>query len=498
LVRQFVVAPENWARLAGDAARASWRWSGIWAEDRSPVLELSLLLERAGQYSWVRTRIPLDALRLPSQTSAYPAADRMERRIHDLFGLVFSDHPDPRRWIRHQGWSGEDFPLRRMYPTAGRPERSTPPDADYPFVLAQGSGVCEIPVGPIHAGIIEPGHFRFQVVGETILRLEERLGYAHKGIEKIAEGRDPQGLVRLAGRVSGDSTVSHAWAACQAMEQAAGLPVPGRAQVLRALFAERERIANHLGDIGAICGDVGFAFGQSQFGRLREVFLRLNDELFGHRLLMDVITPGGVRCDLPADGASRLLEERARLRHELATLRPALADNTSLQDRWCGTGILPGEVARTLGVLGYVARASGVDHDLRRDAPYVPYDLLEIRVPVADAGDVAARVRIRQDEIDISLGLMADLLDILPDGPCQSAWLAPQPGAEGLGFVESWRGELWAYVRFGTDGLIARYHPRDPSVLNWSALEHLITGAIVPDFPVCNKSVNGSYAGHDL
>ncbi|MDE2089733.1 MAG: NADH-quinone oxidoreductase subunit C, partial [Gammaproteobacteria bacterium] len=461
-------------------------------------LQLAVCLEKTGGYLLVRTPLELATPLVASCTPHYPAADRPERHLQDMFGIAFMDHPDPRRWTRHQAWPDSDFPLRKTFPAAGHPPALAPPNTEYPFLQAQGAGVYEIPVGPIHAGIIEPGHFRFQAVGETVLNLEERLGYVHKGIEKIAEGRDPGGLARLAGRVSGDTTVGHAWAACMAMERAAGVEVPRRALALRALMAERERIANHLGDIGAICGDVGFAFAQYQFSRLRELCLRLNAELFGHRLMMDRVVPGGVHTDLAPEGARRLLEQGTSLRQELDEIGVILDDNVSLQDRLCTTGVLAAETARALGVLGYVARASGLDFDLRRDAPYAPYDTLQIRVPVATEGDVAARLQVRLEEIHVALDVSAQLLAALPPGPCLAPWRTPAPDAEGQGLVESWRGELLAYVRFGAGNLIARYYPRDPSALNWPALEKLIQDNIVPDFPVCNKSVNGSYSGHDL
>ncbi len=492
------VAPEEWGRVAEEAAHVGLRWGGLWAEDRDARIELTVVLEQCGIYLMVRTRTTDLAPSVASHTAYYPAAGRFERRLTDLFGITFRGQADSRRWIRHLAWSENEFPLRKAYSLVGHDGAAVRPDSGYPFLEAQGAGVYEIPVGPIHAGIIEPGHFRFQAVGESILNLEVRLGYVHKGIEKTAEGRDPDGLARLAGRVSGDATVAHTWAACMAMERAAGIEVPVRALALRAILAERERISNHLGDIGSICGDVGFAFGQYQFGRLRERCLRLHAELFGHRLAMDTVVPGGVQPDLPTDGAHRLLEDGIELRQELEELNAILSENSSLQDRWCMTGILPTETARMLGVLGYVARASGVDFDLRRDVPYAPYDTLKVRVPIATVGDVAARVRVRQEEIDVALGLIDELVSVLPGGPCRVPWSVPASDAEGLGCVEGWRGEHLAYVRFGPDNTIARYYPRDPSVFNWQALEKLIIGNIVPDFPVCNKSLNGSYSGHDL
>jgi Ni,Fe-hydrogenase III large subunit len=331
-----------------------------------------------------------------------------------------------------------------------------------------------------------------------VLNLEERLGYVHKGIEKIAEGRSPEALARLAGRVSGDSTVAHSWAACMAMEKAAGVEVPERALFLRAIMAERERVANHLGDIGAICNDVAFSFSFYQFGRLREEWQRLSRDAFGHRFMMDCVLPGGVAHDLGAMIIEAMHAQNGVLRQELDKLVTIQNELPSLEDRLVTTGYLSPELAATLGCQGYVGRASGVDFDVRRDAAYAPYDRLTVHVPCYQYGDVAARVRVRVEEIRESLEMIGTLLTELPDGEIHSDWRAPVTDSEGLGLVEGWRGEILAYVRFAADGTIARYYPRDPSWLNWPALEHLIHDNIVPDFPVCNKSVNGSYSGHDL
>ncbi|MFA7095801.1 MAG: NADH-quinone oxidoreductase subunit C [Gammaproteobacteria bacterium] len=492
------VDPEDWGRAAEQAAKAGLRWCAIWAEDLGEIFRINSCLEKHGDYLVLRTRVNAATPVLPSYTRHYPAADRAERHIQDMFGIRFADHPDPRCWTRHLAWPNTEFPLRKSFPVAGNPPELTPPHADYPFLQAQGAGVYEIPVGPIHAGIIEPGHFRFQAVGEMVLNLEERLGYVHKGVEKIAEGRDPWGLARLAGRVSGDSTVAHTWAACMAMERAARVEVPPRALALRAVMAERERVANHLGDIGAICNDVGFAFAYYQFGRLREQWQRVSAQAFGHRFMMDCIVPGGVRNDVAPDAVRIMLDQTAQLRRELDELLPILDDSASLEDRLQTTGILSVELAAQLGCVGYVGRASGRAFDLRRDAPYPPYDGLTVTVPEFTAGDVEARMLVRAKEIETSLDLIAKLLQSLPMGQLTASWVTPSADAEGLGLVEGWRGETLAYVRFDENGTIARYFPRDPSWLNWPALEKLIRDNIVPDFPVCNKSVNGSYSGHDL
>jgi Ni,Fe-hydrogenase III large subunit len=526
---------EDWGPATREAARYGCRWCGSWAEDLSAdffanphpgrlFLEKKLALswfdpfeemaekngffllntcyEKQGDYLILKTLLLKNSPTIYSQTNHYPAANRMERHIQDLFGIQFFNHPDSRPWTRHQAWSADQYPLRKTFPLAGAEPATealnVPPDTQYPFLTAQGAGVHEIPVGPVHAGIIEPGHFRFQAVGENILHLEAHLGYVHKGIEKIAEGRDAVGLARLAGRVSGDSTVAHTWAACMAMERAIGLKVSPRAIMLRAIMAERERIANHLGDVGAICNDVGFSFAYSQFSRLREQWLRLSQEGFGHRLMMDCIIPGGVKIDLTPTEITHQLEYGAHLHTELHELEDILEQHAGLEDRLAGTGILTQQQAAQLGCLGYVGRASGCHYDTRHHAPYPPYDQLRFEIPVLTNGDVESRLHLRLAEIHVSLHLLYHFLNHLPTGDINIAWTTPCEETEGLGIVEGWRGEIMTHIRFNANGQITRYFPRDPSWFNWPALELLIENNIVPDFPVCNKSINGSYAGHDL
>jgi Ni,Fe-hydrogenase III large subunit/NADH:ubiquinone oxidoreductase subunit C len=488
----------DWGTAARVAATFGCRWAGLWGDAVNEQIVVRAVLVYQGDYLVLLTSVPLGHPVLASHTPYFPAADHMERHLQDLLGIALLDHPDNRRWTRHQAWAKDDFPLRPDFPLSGRSCRRTPADSDYTFERVAGSGVYEIPVGPVHAGIIEPGHFRFQAVGEEVLRLEARLGYVHKGIEKLAVGRDPAGLARLAGRVSGDSTVAHTWAACMAMERAAGVDVPPRALAIRAILAERERIANHLGDIGGICNDVGFSFAHMQFSRLRENWQRDSQAAFGHRLLMDCIVPGGVFSDLSSQCKNRLRPQHEALATELKSLLPMMDDYPSLEDRLVTTGCLSVEDASQLGVTGYVGKASGQDYDVRRDQSYAPYDRFDIPSPCLAEGDVAARLQIRAQEIGHSLELLDKLMAPLPEGPVVAAWPETIANAEGLGLVDGWRGEILSYVRFDENGAVARFFPREPSWFYWPAMERLIHGNIVPDFPVCNKSVNGSYSGHDL
>lgn len=493
------VNADDWGVIAEVAKNMQCRWVAVWGDDNgNNEIVINVCLEKTGSYVVVRTAVSRASPILPSHTPYYSAADRPERHCQDMLGVVFGDHPDTRRWTRHQAWTDADYPLRKDFPLAGHNTGPTPPDDKYRFLAASGAGVYEIPVGPVHAGIIEPGHFRFQAVGEMVLNLEEHLAYVHKGIEKIAEGRDAISLARLAGRVSGDSTVAHAWAACMAMERAAKIEPPDYANRVRAIMCERERVANHLGDIGAVLNDVAFSFGFYQFGRLREQWTRLSQQTFGHRFMMDCIVPGGVSAGITQVMAAAMITQVRALQPEVKQLMAIIDDNSSVEDRFETAGTLKPELAKDMGCVGYVGRASGEVFDVRHHAAYTPYDRLKVEVPLYYFGDVAARVKVRAEEIRIACQLIEQLLTDLPKEVLTATWSAPAAGCEGLGMVEGFRGEIMSYVRFTSDGKIARFFPRDPSWLTWPALEKLARDNIVPDFPVCNKSVNGSYSGHDL
>ncbi|HEX6019172.1 MAG TPA: Ni,Fe-hydrogenase III large subunit, partial [Burkholderiaceae bacterium] len=361
-------------------------------------------------------------------------------------------------------------------------------------------GVHEIPVGPVHAGIIEPGHFRFSVVGEKVLRLEERLGYVPKGIERRFTELPPLQAHRLAGRVSGDSTVAFAWANCMALESALGVELPARARWLRALLLERERVANHLGDLGALGNDAALVFGLAQFSRLREEWLRESKATFAHRLLMDAVVPGGVAADLDAAQAQHMRAQCDAVAAEVRTLRAIYDEHAGVQDRFIGTGRASPELARQLGLTGLAGRASGQPQDLRCDHAWAPYDTLQPQRALSQQGDVAARVAVRFDELFESLRLIRDLLAALPDGavraPIEPDW-ADHATGRGAGWVEGWRGEVFVALEL-RDGAIRRCHCHDPSWQNWPVIEHAVIGNIVPDFPLINKSFNLGYSAQDL
>jgi Ni,Fe-hydrogenase III large subunit/Ni,Fe-hydrogenase III component G len=493
--RQTVVAGEIVA-LCRDCAERGGRLVSLWASERGsetqPDYVLSVALQDAAGICIVE--LPLDARvpEYPDLSAIFPAADRLQRAAFDLCG-VRAVGGDARPWLRHAAWPPQAFPLRHA-------AFETTPEArdDYAFVRVAGDGVHEIPVGPVHAGAIEPGHFRFSVVGEKVLRLEERLGYAHKGIEKRFESMLLEQGVRLAARICGDSTIAFSWAYCDAVEQITNAVLPARGAWLRALFLERERLANHLGDLGALGNDAGFAFGLSQFSRLKEDLLRANAQAFGRRYLFDAIVPGGVALELDAASAASMTGQMDGLLAEVAALREIYDNHAGVQDRFVGAGQLAPELAAQLGVIGLAGRASGQAWDLRCDLPAAPYDVVHVRRSVRRQGDVAARAAVRFDEVVESIRLSKALLAGLPEGAICSPVTDAMPGASGYGWVEGWRGPVFVALTVGAGNRIARCHPHDPSWQNWPALAHAIIDNIVPDFPLINKSFNLSYSGHDL
>jgi Ni,Fe-hydrogenase III large subunit len=361
-----------------------------------------------------------------------------------------------------------------------------------------GDGVHEIPVGPIHAGTIEPGHFHFSVIGDRILRLEERLGYTHKGSEQRFVGLDLITGARLSGRVSGDSHSAYTWAYCSAVETATHSTVPARALWLRALFLEIERVANHLGDLGYLGNDVALAFGFVQFWRLKETWLRLSAQHFGHRYLFDCIVPGGTAVDLSAAAATEFSALCATIATEVHTLKVVYDEHAGLQDRFTHSGIVPRELALRLGLTGLAGRANSQAWDIRVQFPQPPYDQLDVKMALDRRGDVAARAEVRFDELFESLRLIREILTRLPTGIIQTPLNPVTSVCEGIGWVEAWRGQIIVAVRIDADGRLDRVHPHDPSWQNWPALEVGVLGNIVPDFPLINKSFNLSYSGVDL
>jgi len=477
---------EAWGEATRRLAAGEARLVGLWADGVEARMALSASRPELEFFRYAA----VDGA-FPSVGAAHAPAIRLERAIADLSGLKAKGAPDARPWLDHGRWPLR-HPLGSNAPAGGgEPER-------YAFLGAEGVGLHQIPVGPVHAGIIEPGHFRFHASGETIVRLEERLGYVHKGVEHLMAGADLARGAELAGRVSGDSTVAYQIAFARAVEAAIGVAAPPRAAWLRALMAEIERVANHLGDIGAICNDASFALMHAHTGVLRELALRAADAAFGHRLMMDRIAPGGVLVDLDRDRRASLRQLTATIRDKFPRLVELYDNTASLQDRTVGAGTLDPELAQRFGCGGVIGRASGRDFDARRDHPYSPYDELRFETPVWREGDVNARVWVRIREVEESLRLIGQILDRAPAGPIRSE-LKPAGGSgEGWALVEGFRGDVFVHVRLGADGRIGRCHLRDPSWFQWPLLEAAIEGNIVADFPLCNRSFNCSYSGHDL
>jgi Ni,Fe-hydrogenase III large subunit len=482
---RVVVDASVWTFAAAELAHDRWSLLGLWGE---PATVHMAIMD--GQTAEIAV-VSLDChdRTFPSVGKHHPPALRLERTINDLFGLSAEGSPDVRPWLDHNRW-GVRFPL-------GDRIDALPKAALYRFLAAEGDGLHQIAVGPVHAGIIEPGHFRFTASGETVVRLEQRLGYVHKGIDGLMTGASLARGVQLAARTSGDSTVAYAYAFSRAAEAALDLVIPDRAVFLRALLAELERLANHLGDIGAICNDASFALMHAHCGVLRESVLRAAGAAFGHRLMRDVIVPGGVSRDIGADGVQNIRAALDNIRLRFPALVELYDNTASLQDRTVDTGVLKPPLARQYAAGGYIGRASGRSFDARRALAYPPYDRLRFDVPTLHEGDVNARVWIRVREVEQSLSLIDQILSRLPKGPTRTE--VPLGGAvrEGMAVVEGFRGDVLVWLRL-RNGLIERCHMRDPSWFQWPLLEAVIENNIVADFPLCNKSFNCSYSGHDL
>lgn len=480
---RVVVTDEGWRQATDLLAAGRCTLLALWGD--IPNVHMALL-EEASDVAVLS--YACKSGNYPSVAARHPPAIRLERAIRDLYGLEAVDAPDARPWLDLGFWNVR-HPL-------GRKARAVKP-APYQFLPAEGEALHQIPVGPVHAGIIEPGHFRFTANGEHVVRLEQRLGYVHKGIESLMDGATLEQAAKLASRISGDSTVAYAFAFAQAVEAALQVRVPPRANYLRALMAELERLANHFGDIGAICNDASFSLMHAQCGILRERTLRAAEACFGHRLMMDVITPGGVARDIAADGPAHVKALIDEVRRVFPSLIELYDNTASLQDRTVTTGILKPDLAREFGAGGHVGRASGRDFDARRNFAYAPYDKLAFEVPVMNTGDVNARVWIRIREVEQSLGLIEQILAILPQSPLKAALGKPK-ACEGIGVAEAFRGDVLVWLRLDAKGRVARCHLRDASWFQWPLLEAAIESNIVADFPLCNKSFNCSYSGHDL
>jgi Ni,Fe-hydrogenase III large subunit/Ni,Fe-hydrogenase III component G len=466
------------------------------ARDKEKVFHLYYVyaLDDARVFFILRVPVPPDKPEFTSLTNAVPAVNWQEREIQDMFGLKLIGHPNPRRCALHDDWP-EVFPLRKDFDLHTQLPAFT--GERHKFREVEGEGVFQVPVGPVHAGIIEPGHFLFSVAGEPVLYLQIRLFYTHKATEKLFENMPVMHGVRLAESISGDSSFAHATAFCHAIERLAQVEAPPRARALRTICLELERIYNHIADIGAIATDVAFVVANAHAMRLKEMVLRLNERLTGNRLLRGMACLGGVRFDWNTDQAGAISRLLAELEPEFDSLVDLIRASASTRDRLEGTGLLTPVTARNLGVVGIAGRASGFDHDLRRDYPHAAYSQVKFTVPVCQEGDVLHRMQIRIDEVKQSFGIIRQLVAGLPQGEVRAAIGEIPPNRVALGYVEGWRGEIFHWIRTGPGNRLARCKIKDPSLQNWPVLSEAILGNIIPDFPVINKSFNLSYSGTD-
>lgn len=436
--------------------------------------------------------------KFPSIVASIHEAAAFERKIKTFFGLEPVGHPDAAPLILQENWPDGIYPLRKDFAwnskiaVAKRPEH---------FATFQGEGIYEIPVGPVHAGIIEPGYFRFSVLGEEILLFQAQLGYVHKGSEKLFETLPLAAKLELSEKISGDSSFSHSLAFCQAIEKLAGLKISERTNYLRVIFSELERLANHFGDIGAMMLDAGFSFGGANGSRLREAVMQINERLAGNRYFRGLNSFGEIKADISPEAAKGLITELNDIRQDFEEVIEIAANSHSLLNRLKKTGLLTKEIASDHGIVGVAARACGISVDARHDHPYAAYGQLDFQVQTEEGGDVYARFRVRIKELNMSFSLLEralNSLSSLPAGKKQTAEIRLASNAYAIGLTEGWRGDIVYFVATDKDGKISRVDVRDPSFLNWNCVPHAVKGNIVPDFPLINKSFNLSYSGNDV
>jgi Ni,Fe-hydrogenase III large subunit/Ni,Fe-hydrogenase III component G len=437
----------------------------------------------------------------PSLTPHIPAAHWYEREIMDMFGLIPQGHPDKRRLVFHEAFPAGSHPLRKDWSISEAELKEwgegTLQKVRHPFMEVAGEGIVEIPVGPVHAGIIEPGHFRFSAVGETIFFLEPRLSYTHKGTEKQFEKLGFVEGVKLAERVSGTSSFSHGAAYCMAVERMMGIEITEKTAAVRTLVLELERLYNHIGDIGNMCAGTAFALGYMNGAVIKEQLMQLNERLTGSRYLRGVNVIGGVTKDVFAL-ADDILKTIDIVTREYKELMKLLLNSVSHIERLQNTGRLSKDIARKFGVTGVAARASGLTDDMRKAHPHLLYDRLIFESHTLERGDVFARMMVRSEEIECSISMIHELIESGYKGELIVSTKQAAPYASSLGYVESPRGSLFYWVMADKDGKPLRVKLRSPSYCNWPAVPFAVHGNIVPDFPLCNKSFNLSYSGTDM
>lgn len=448
-----------------------------------------------GQFLITKTMIKSGNAKFKSISSKVYAASLYEREINDMFGLVPLGHPELKRLVFHDNWPENHFPLRKDFDLKYKPSHAK---SEICFNKVKGEGVYEIPVGPVHAGIIEPGHFRFSVAGEPIINLESQLYFVHKGIEKMCEGQSIEKCLYISERISGDETFANSLAYCQAIEKIAGVTIPAPAEYIRVIFAELERLTSHLGDIAGICLDVAYGFAAFQFRMMRGWVYAIADELCGMRFLRSVNRIGGVRKDFVSGKEASLVEKLKKIRVELTDTNGIIQSKGMFIDRVENTGMLQRDIAIHLNVVGPSGRASGISYDVRKAFPYAAYKNLDFNVPKHNDGDVNCRMNTKIEECFQSIDLIIKAIETMPSGRVVEPIYSVEPYKFALGIIEAPRGENVHWVMTGEENTIFRYKIRTPSFCNWPALCHAVKGNTVSDFPLINKSFNLSYAGNDL
>jgi len=439
----------------------------------------------------------LNKNRASSIAETFPSASWYEREVRDGFGVEFDDAFDKRRLFLHDRYPDDFHPLLKSFTNKSvKMKASVIPADEYKFFEVKGEGVYQIPVGPVHAGIIEPGHFRFSVIGETIFNLEIRMFFKHRGIEKLAEGKAPQDCVTIAETISGDESVANSVAFCNAVEKISGINISERAWQLRTIFLEMERIYSHLSDMAGMIIDIAYPVGASPFFILREEIYRQNEALTGSRFMKGIIAVGGLKKDVPEGSLEKLLRYLGEFsgRFEKAA-EVCHSSSFSVTDRLETTGKVKKELIRPLHITGPVARAAGEETDTRTDHPYGIYGKLGIKKKSFYESDVHSRFELKAAEVAESVKIIMKMINELQRGEIMKAGKIKDGYA--LSCVEAPRGQSihWVYIR---NGVMDRYKVRTASFCNWQSIQHAVIGNIVPDFPLINKSMNLSYAGTDL
>jgi len=454
-------------------------------------VELYAVLADAAQGLLHVGRTTLDSDRFPSLTPDCPQVHLFERELAEQYGVRPEGHP----WLKPVRFHASYRPHRDAW---GRKPGAVPTVGVMDFFRVDGEEIHEVAVGPIHAGVIEPGHFRFQCHGEHVFHLEISLGYQHRGVERALVGGPGRRTMHMMEAAAGDTTIGHALAHCEVMEALGASRVPIRAQVLRGVALELERLANHTGDLGALAGDVAYLPTAAYCGRIRGDFLNLTALLCGSRFGRCMLRPGGVGFDLDEPRKLRFLVRLEAAYRDLNVAVALLWDSASVQARFEGTGTVSAEVGFALGLVGPAARASGIEYDVRREFPSGIFRFSQVPVSTWQTGDVFARAYVRWLEIQRSVAFIRTQLQEFPTGPIRADVASARPDHLAVALVEGWRGAICHVALTDARGRFARYKIVDPSFYNWTGLAMAVRDAEISDFPLCNKSFNLSYCGHDL